>query len=362
VRWPLGNRTKDAGSKPKSWRRFVVLFFAAFVEVLAAAYVFILLVDPYDIIPFSLPLDRRIVSISFSFMYPQVVRSRRFDSYIIGTSTSRLIDPEILNGPFQARFTNLAMNSMLAWEQKTMVDYFQRHVGPPKVLIVGIDLVWCAPDADTHRHNPVGWPDWIYDDNPWNDYLYLLNSATFEIAVRLVGFQLGLYRERIRFDGYEEFTPPEQTYDVARARQLIWDHRPRATPPDLPPPPLSETERQALSFPALRWLDEILTQMPATTRKVLVYMPVHVATQPWPGTREAAVEADCKARIADIARKTGSKVIDWRISSPLTREDANYWDRLHYRLPIAQKIARELPPAVLEDRQSADGSYRLTVR
>jgi hypothetical protein len=35
---------------------------------------------------------------------------------------------------------------------------------------------------------------------------------------------------------------------------------------------------------------------------------------------------------------------------------------LHYRLPIAQKIARELPPAVLEDRESEDGSYRLTVR
>ena len=47
-------------------------------------------------------------------------------------------------------------------------------------------------------------------------------------------------------------------------------------------------------------------------------MPVHVAAQAWPGTREAALEAECKARIAAIGRARGAKVIDWRIASPIT--------------------------------------------
>ena len=59
-------------------------------------------------------------------MYPQIVRSKRFDSLIIGTSTSRLLDPELLDRLFHVRLANLAMDSTMAWEQKTMLDLFLR--------------------------------------------------------------------------------------------------------------------------------------------------------------------------------------------------------------------------------------------
>jgi hypothetical protein len=343
-----------------TWKRFVVLFARTFAATLAVSYAFVLLVDPYDIVPFSLRFERSLVSISYPFMYPQVVRSGKFDSLIVGTSTSRLLDPAFLGKALDVRLANLAVNSMMAWEQKTMVEYFERHVGPPKALIVAIDGVWCNENADRARHNPVGWPDWLYDDNPWNDYLYLLNEPTLEIAVRLVGNKLGLYRERVRFDGFEVFTPPDETYDLERARRDIWRDRSPETVPDLPPPPLSERERASLSFPALEWLDRMMSRLPASTTKVMAFMPVHVAAQPWPGTKGAAIEAACKARIAEIGRKTGAKVIDWRIASPITREDRNYWDSVHYRLPIAQRLQQEIVDA-LNGRRSADGTYRILV-
>ena len=75
---------------------------------------FVLLIDPYDVVPFSLPIDRRIVSINQRYMYPQIVRSRRFDSLMIGTSTVAPVDPQIAQQPFDARFANLAMDAMLA--------------------------------------------------------------------------------------------------------------------------------------------------------------------------------------------------------------------------------------------------------
>ncbi len=197
---------------------------------------------------------------------------------------------------------------------------------------------------------------------PWNDYLYWLNRGAVEIAGRLVGYKLGLYRERVRYDGFEVFVPPEAEYDLARARQGIWRGRTPEGPPALPPPRLPDEERRALPFPALTWLDATLAKLPRSTLKVLAYMPVHVASQQQPGTPAAAVEAECKARIAAIARARGAKVVDWRIASPITREDSNYWDSLHYRLPVAQRIARDLAAAVLEGRDAADGSYRVVVR
>src|SRR5215510_6123965 len=83
--------------------------------------------------------------------------------------------------------------------------------------------------------------------------------------------------------------------------------------------------------------------------------------QPWPGTQGAAVDAECKARMAVLAGKHRARLIDWRIVSPLTTNDENYWDPLHYRLPIAERLAHELAEAVLAQRPSVDGSYRIVV-
>jgi hypothetical protein len=343
------------------WRRFVKLFLATFVGGIVGAALFILLLDPYDMVPFSLPIERPLVSGSQRFAYPQVMRSKRFDSIIVGSSTARLIDPAQLNGPFAARFANMAMNASSAWEQWRTFEYFRRHAGTPKVLIVGIDDGWCDPNADRDRIRH-GFPEWMYDDDRWNDYANLFNSGTLEIAARLVGYHLGLYRARSRYDGFEVFTPPESDYDLARARLGIWHGQTPRPVPVMPPPSLSDDEKRALKFPALAWLDTMLGELPAWNITVLALMPVHVAAQAWPGTRDAALEAECKARIAAIGRARGATVIDWRIASPLTTDDANYWDGLHYRLPIAQRIARELVGATLNGVPSTDGSYRLITR
>ena len=344
-----------------AWKRFASLFLAVFAGGVALLYLFILLVDPYGDVPFSLPLHRAIMSISQRYMFPQIVRSGRYDSLIVGTSTSRLLDPILLDGPFQARFANLAMISASAWEQRMMVDYFRSRAQAPKVLVIGIDTVWCDPDADRNRITFRGFPDWLYDDNPWNDFGYLLNTGTLEIAVREVGYQLGLRPARVRDDGYEAFVPPESQYDAARASQNIWRGRSPPQSPAATPVALTDPQRRALSFPALAWLDAMLAELPDTL-KILAYMPVHVAAQPWPGSEDAAIETECKARIAAIAQARGAKVIDWRIASSLTRDDANYWDRLHYRLPIADRIAGQLAAAVLSGEASNDGTYRITVR
>jgi hypothetical protein len=351
----------DAELAATGWRRFVRLFFATFSAGVLGGALFLLLLDPYDMVPFSLPIERPLVSGSQRFAYPQVMRSKRFDAIIVGSSTARLIDPEQLNAPFGMRFANMAMNASTAWEQWTTFEYFRRHAPAAKALIIGIDDAWCDPNAgrDRVRH---GFPEWMYDDDPWNDYLNLFNSGTLELAARLIGYHLGLYRARSRYDGFEIFTPPETDYDLARARAGIWTGRTPQPLPSLAPPALSDEEKRALKFPALAWMEAMLGELPASTMKVLAFMPVHVAAQAWPGTRDAAVEAECKARIAAIGRAHGAKVIDWRIASPITTDDANYWDGLHYRLPIARRIANELVAAALSGAQSADESYRILVK
>jgi len=347
---PAKNPLDDAS---RQWRAFAAMFVAIFVGGLVLVYGFIVLMDPYGINPYALPIQRAIVSISQRYMYPQLIRSHQFDSFVIGTSTSRLLDPRILNQTFHARFVNLGMDSMTAWEQSTVMDYFVRKVGAPKVLLVGLDGVWCDSDAASHRITFRGFPGWLYEDTAAPAFAYLLNYGTLEIAGRLVGYQLGLYPERIRNDGFEVFVPPEDTYDPERARRNI-NRRPMPVDRRESPPP-------HFSFPALPWLDAALAKMPHSI-KILTYMPVHVAAQPAPGSRQEQAEIECKRQIAAIAAHRHAVVIDWRIASPITEDDANYWDAVHYRLPLAQRIARETAAAVLNGSPAPDGAYRIVVR
>ena len=112
-------------------------------------------------------------------------------------------------------------------------------------------------------------------------------------------------------------------------------------------------------MPALSDLDALLAAAPGTARKLVAFMPVHVAAQGRPGTPQGAREAACKARVAAIGRARGAVVVDFRLPSPITTQDENYWDALHYRLPIAARIVRGLQAAAATGTDAADGSYRV---
>src|SRR5712664_3395420 len=78
-------RSRIPALQAVSWRESNRLFLATFAGILAAVYVFILLVDPYGVVPFSPPFERPIMS-SQRQMYPQILRTGRYDSIVVGTS------------------------------------------------------------------------------------------------------------------------------------------------------------------------------------------------------------------------------------------------------------------------------------
>jgi hypothetical protein len=339
---------------------FIRTFLAVCAGLTALVWLIILLLDPYGVSPIRLPIARSIMDINQRYMYPQIVRSKAFDSVVIGTSTSRLLDPQQLDKAFGGRFANLAMNAATAWEQTELTKLYLRHQPNPKTLIIGLDQMWCVDEKSLVKITFRGFPAWMYDENPWNDLPELLSAKTLEITGRLAGFHLGLMPERIRRDGYEVFTPPENTYDLQRAQFHIWKgfREPKVTPV-VPSVTLKQAEADKLLFPALEWLEELLQKSPASTLRMLAFMPLHVAAQPIPGSQDAAQIDVCKGRIAGIARKHGVKVADFSIPSEITMKDLNYWDPLHYRLPIAGRIVGGLKAAAETGRDAPDGIYKI---
>ncbi|MFM9942125.1 MAG: hypothetical protein ACKVP7_21785 [Hyphomicrobiaceae bacterium] len=340
---------------PYSWSRHLKIMLGTLAALLLIAATLVLIANPYGNLPWA-PLRHVLMDDNQRFQYPAIIRSQRYDSLVIGTSTSRLLEPTQLERVFGGRFANLALNSGTPWEQWQVARLFAREIAAPKTLVVGLDHVWCTHDADEKRITARGFPDWMFDSNPWNDIAYMLNARTLEIAGRRIGHALDRVKERWPHNGYEVFVPPEHDYDLARARGHIYG---TAVPPPAnlrarrPAPPIPSD-----GFPALPWIEDLLAAR-GFERVVLLITPVHVAAQPKPGQPAYVREQRCKMELARIAGRHGNAIIDFRIPSPITREDSNYWDSVHYRVPIATRIVSDLAKAITSSADDPDGDWRV---
>lgn len=346
-----------------TWPRFLSLLLGTFVGALAIVLLLIAVANPFGNLPGWVMREHAIMDTNQRFQYPAIVRSNQFDSIVVGTSTSRLFDPGDLERLFGGRFANLAMDSGTAWEQHRLALLFTETIAVPRTLLVGLDHVWCYADADQKRITPRGFPEWLFDSNPWNDLPNMFNARAAEIAGRRIGHAVGLQPVRIPFDGYEIFLPPDSAYDRERAVKAIFGRSKAKPAPEQGPRYVpSEAEQKDWRFPALDWLRRITDPDQRWQRIVLVFTPVHVSALPQPGSREEAREAECKSRIAVLARERGIPLVDFRIGSAITEVVENYWDPLHYRVPIAGRIMAGIGKAVAGGSEEPAGDWRLLSR
>ena len=340
------------------WSRFLRTMLVSLAASFALCAGLVVLMNPYGNLPPILFSKHVITDQQQRFQYPAIIRTGEFDSAIFGTSSIRLLDPADLE-PQLGHFAGLAMNDARAWEQYMLMKLFLRHVPRPRTLVVGIDSVWCRPDADSNRVTRRTFPDWMFDETLLNDWPNMLNFRSLEIAGRQVAARLGMMPPALPPNGFKVFTPPEGEYDLARAQQHLYGQGPRQIPkPQEPSVELSEAERTALRMPALAWLEEIARMTPPESLFVFVFVPAHAANLPQPGSRSAADYAECRRRIIDIAGTRKSRVVDFRFPSAITTADENFWDPLHYRVPIARKIAQGILAATLGgETQAPDGTW-----
>jgi hypothetical protein len=335
-----------SSSEPRDpWRRFCRRIVVTALLLGGVIYGFVFILDPFDTLSLSPPFDRSPIATNARWSFPALARKAEFDSLILGTSTSRLLRPAELDPLFGAHFVNLAMNSATPYEQGALAKVFVRAHPTPKVMLIGLDDFWCRAGDAIPLHTERSFPDWMYDDNPWNDYLeqfslYAVEQAGIEFSV-LTGIKPRPYGRR----GYTDFLPDESSYDLARARTHLYRDGNRAIRPEEPPVRLDEAARRALNFPAHPILAQMLASM-LRTLKLVYFVPYHIAGQPRPGSLSAAVWGECKARIAAlVAQAPNARLVDFMIASPITTHDDNYWDEIHFRKPIATWLAHSLRDA-----------------
>jgi hypothetical protein len=346
-----------------SWTGYLRTLLLTTLISVVTAFAWILLVDPYDNVWFSPPWEREPISKNQRYSYPALARNPRFDSLILGTSSIRLLSPGELNPLLDASFANLAMNAATPYEQSRILELFVRHHPSIRYAFLGVDDFWCNPDRPSDRYAQWPFPEWMYDENRWNDLLYLFNGATLEQTWRQFRNLLGLRKPTQGSDGYTVFVPPDSEYDLEKVRSNIYgDAEPHLKPTAEPPWREPPEGPPGWDFPNLPVLQSMLESLPVETVKVLILPPYHQMHLPAP---ESVVDAQiqaCKTRVVEIARRVpNTTLIDFMFRSEIALNDENYWDPAHYRVGIATLIGESVVDA-LETGREREGLYRILLR
>lgn len=338
--------SSERASSADPWRRFAVTFAAVTAGLLAFLYLFVILVDPFDTLATGVSGVRHPIATNQRYSYPALARSPAYDSVVIGTSTSRLLDTEALNRTFGGRFANLAMNSATAWEQAQILDLFIDNHPDARQIVWGLDSVWCAENAP--RLTFRSFPEWMYNDAPLDDYLNHFNFFAIEQAGRQFAEMTGLRDRKYGQDGYTPFVPPDAEYDASRVTQTLWGG---ATPPSLDAVESAAagfgTEMPALKNDQIAYIGDMLDRIPDDTAVHLFFVPYHLSHGGYRNAEEHARTRACKQSVLDlVADRPNVTVTDFMIPSEYTASDRNYWDSLHTTIGAASELVRLLDRAV----------------
>ena len=321
-----------------------------------AVYAAILLIDPYDTVPFSPRLDREPIARDKRFALPGLARKPQFDSAIVGSSTMRLLRPSYLNEAFGAAFVNLSLEGSLLAEQWRGLAFFLRHHPRPKAVILGLDpATWCQAQL-LPAPQPRPMPDRLYDDNRWRALPYLLSLQALQNAGTQLFYLAGLAEQKWGKDGYTAW-PQSDLYDSARAERLLYPHG-RDAPPDNPIAPKGDLppDRAQWRYDNLAaWYEAMLDAVPPETLTIAMVPPAHRVALSLPGTPGDLRLQECKRRIAAMtACRAGAHVVDFAFDSNITRHDRNFWDPTHVTLEVAERVQALLVEAVRRRQGRAD--------
>ncbi len=344
----------DTRSDVRGWRRFIAVLLGVTTALVLSGFAFVAIVDPYNNLAFSPAWKRYRVTTNERYAFPGLIRHGTFDSAVFGTSTVMLLKPEELDRMLGGRFANLAMSNAAPWEQSQMMKFFTEHTRTPvRSVVIGVDMNWCSPTKSLPRLTTHPFPPWEFDENPWNDYAHLLNTRALLHALREVLMLAHVLRPDLQDDGYYRFTPDDDRYDAARAHAAIYFGRWQAaeSASDNAEPPAVGARPSDWTFPDLRLLEQALDEFPTQTKKILVFVPLHVSMLL--DAEEWEMFTHCKAAVVDIAKaRANVGVIDFMRPTALTRNDRAYWDASHYRVGYAKNIIDAISSAFGEGQDS----------
>lgn len=169
-----GKETPAAPLDPRRWFRRVV---GTLLGTLLAIGLLTYVVDPYQ--AYRKPTLYKAVYDEAYYSIPGIVRHYPYDSILVGSSMCQNFLVSDLQKEFGGTWVKLTPSGCRPMTaHKVMELAFAEK--PVKRVLMGLDVFGYGDNSNQHW---LPLPEYLYDNNPWNDYRYLWNKTVLSKAM-----------------------------------------------------------------------------------------------------------------------------------------------------------------------------------
>jgi len=173
---------------------FIIGTLAVFVALLGAVAWLNWCIDPFQQYRLADAGHVRFLRVLQRYINPGIAKNADYDFVITGSSLMENYDLAEVNRLCKAKSVNLAMAAMSAFEQREILEVALRHRQPRRV-VMSLDFNSFAPPIDASLPEiPDPLPLYLYDDNPLNDFRYLISGpVTLRTLAIVADARIGSY-------------------------------------------------------------------------------------------------------------------------------------------------------------------------
>ena len=195
------------GGRRMNAKRWSIAAVSLLAAGLLAVIALVVIVDPFEIYHPALFYDPPYESEKQMYAMAGIARSHKYDSAIVGSSVTENCTPSVYDAALGGRFVKLCMNGGLSLDHAKIMDIaFRTH--DIERVVYGLDLF---AYSQYYNNQKAKTPDYLYDDNLFNDVSYWLNKSVLISEIPAALARIGA---------------PDP--DAARDRMYFW------SPPSLP--------------------------------------------------------------------------------------------------------------------------------
>lgn len=310
--------------KASVWNR---LFLAGGVGILLLMAAATVVVDPY--FHYHKPLD--------GLQYPLreeryqndgILRHYDYTAVITGTSMARNFKASQFEELWGEKTVKTVLPGAAFKEVNDTLKRALSHNPGIRYVVRSLDATMILYDADTNTYE--GYPEYLYDENPWNDVRYLLNKDMFLKTLRVVRYTLA-GDSTTTMDQYSSGEGRYGRDEVLKSVRYMGEFENETN--------LTEEDKAVIAENIGKNFLELALANPNVT--FYVFFPPY-SVYYWKAVAQtkqlhASVEAE-RITVEILLRAENIRVFHFADETDLTTDLDNYSDSLHYGPWINEKI------------------------
>ncbi|MFD2615232.1 hypothetical protein [Paenibacillus gansuensis] len=209
-----------------SYRKFMLVFIIFSVLFASMVMTVLYLFDPLQFYRKATAYPP-LYSFEERYQNPGLAKNYDYDTIILGTSMTQTFVPSEIDKKLGGKTLKLSIEGSYSQEQN-LIGNVALKTGKVKRVIWGLDYFALREGKDIVREDQGPFPYFLYDENPLNDYKYLLNLTTAKMSWEIVKGELEGNRRVKNLDLLNNWD-----YQASYGAKSVMDNYPEAVKKEL---------------------------------------------------------------------------------------------------------------------------------